>query len=53
MRYAPLAEVLGIRPEALKMVVFRARRRIADRVEGFFARVIGGEGERDRRTTAC
>ena len=33
MRYAELAEVLGIRPEALKMVVFRARRRILDRVQ--------------------
>ena len=32
MRYAPLAAILGIRPEALKMVVFRARKRIAERV---------------------
>ena len=32
MRYAQLAIILGIRPEALKMVVFRARRRIADRI---------------------
>ncbi len=40
MRYAQLAEVLGIRPEALKMVVFRARRRIADRVGGFFDQVL-------------
>lgn len=31
MRYAELAVVLGIRPEALKMVVFRARKRIFDR----------------------
>lgn len=31
MRYAELALVLGIRPEALKMVVFRARKRIFDR----------------------
>lgn len=31
-RYAQLASILGIRPEALKMVVFRARRRIADRI---------------------
>lgn len=32
LRYAELAQVLGIRPEALKMVVFRARKRIFDRV---------------------
>lgn len=34
MRYAELAGLLAIRPEALKMVVFRARKRIFDRVEG-------------------
>jgi RNA polymerase sigma factor (sigma-70 family) len=34
MRYAELAKVLALRPEALKMVVFRARRRIADRIDG-------------------
>lgn len=33
MRYVELAEVLEIRPEALKMVVFRARRRIFARVQ--------------------
>jgi RNA polymerase sigma factor (sigma-70 family) len=33
MRYGELAKVLGIRPEALKMVVFRARRRIYDRMD--------------------
>jgi RNA polymerase sigma-70 factor (ECF subfamily) len=32
MRYADLATVLAIRPEALKMVVFRARKRIHDRL---------------------
>lgn len=32
MRYAELAAVLAIRPEALKMVVFRARKRIFDRI---------------------
>lgn len=32
LRYAELARVLDIRPEALKMVVFRARKRILDRV---------------------
>lgn len=31
MRYAELAVVLAIRPEALKMIVFRARKRIFDR----------------------
>jgi RNA polymerase sigma factor (sigma-70 family) len=31
MRYAELATVLAIRPEALKMIVFRARKRIFDR----------------------
>ncbi len=33
LRYAELAGVVGTRPEALKMVVFRARRRIAQRIE--------------------
>lgn len=37
LRYAEVAELLGIRPEALKMVVFRARRRIASRIECAFA----------------
>lgn len=32
LRYAELATILGIRPEALKMVVFRARKRIHDRM---------------------
>ncbi|MBL9077050.1 MAG: sigma-70 family RNA polymerase sigma factor [Planctomycetes bacterium] len=32
LRYAELARVLDIRPEALKMVVFRARKRVLDRV---------------------
>jgi DNA-directed RNA polymerase specialized sigma24 family protein len=40
-RYAEVAERLGIRPEALKMVVFRARRRIHDRLTVMFARVGG------------
>mgnify|MGYP000337793664 CR=1 FL=1 len=31
-RYAELATVLGIRAEAIKMVVFRARKRIFDRI---------------------
>ena len=31
LRYAELAVLLGIRPEALKMVVFRARKRLLDR----------------------
>ncbi len=38
MRYAELAKVLEIRPEALKMVVFRARRRIFERVNKMFCR---------------
>ena len=33
LRYAELAKIAGVRPEALKMVVFRARRRIAGRIE--------------------
>ena len=32
MRYAEVAKAIGIRPEALKMVVFRARRRIHARI---------------------
>ena len=32
LRYAELGERLGLRPEAVKMVVFRARRRILERV---------------------
>jgi len=32
MRYAELASLLGIRAEALKMVVFRGRKRIFDRI---------------------
>ncbi|MEO6595183.1 MAG: hypothetical protein ABIP94_10565, partial [Planctomycetota bacterium] len=32
MRYGELAVSLGIRPEALKMVVFRARKRVHDRI---------------------
>ncbi|MGE3175684.1 MAG: sigma-70 family RNA polymerase sigma factor [Planctomycetota bacterium] len=37
MRYAELATVLGIRPEALKMVVFRARKRVQERIAHWFA----------------
>jgi RNA polymerase sigma factor (sigma-70 family) len=33
LRYAELGKIVGIRPEALKMVVFRARRRIAKQIE--------------------
>ena len=33
MRYAELAKVIGIRPEALKMVVFRARKRVHQLLE--------------------
>lgn len=38
LRYAQVAEALGVRPEALKMVVFRARRRIHDKLTVMFAR---------------
>jgi RNA polymerase sigma factor (sigma-70 family) len=38
MRYAELATLLAIRPEALKMVVFRARKRVFDRT----AELVGG-----------
>lgn len=34
MRYAELAAVLAIRPEALKMIVFRARKRLFERAGG-------------------
>lgn len=37
MRYAELAQLLGIRPEALKMVVFRARKRIHERLQELLA----------------
>lgn len=37
MRYAELAERLCIRPEALKMVVFRARKRVLDRIAQLLA----------------
>lgn len=37
-RYASSARELEVRPEALKMVVFRARRRIQDRLSVFFSR---------------
>lgn len=40
MRYVELAGLLSIRPEALKMVVFRARRRVFERI----ALMLGGEG---------
>lgn len=33
MRYAELAKILAIRPEALKMVVFRARKRIHEHLQ--------------------
>lgn len=38
MRYAELAGILGIRPEALKMVVFRARKRVFERMSRWFGR---------------
>lgn len=42
MRYAELAQILGIRPEALKMVVFRARKRIHEHLQ----RLLGGAVDR-------
>lgn len=44
MRYAALATLLGIRPEALKMVVFRARKRVFDRTAGLLG-VVGEPAE--------
>lgn len=38
MRYAELAGILGIRPEALKMVVFRARKRVFERMTAWLGR---------------
>ena len=49
MRYAQLAQILGIRPEALKMVVFRARKRIHDRLQ----RLLGGSPSRPSRLVAA
>lgn len=37
MRYAELAKILDIRPEALKMVVFRARKRIHEHLQQLLA----------------
>ena len=42
MRYAELAQILGIRPEALKMVVFRARKRIHERLQELLASETAG-----------
>lgn len=43
MRYAEVATVTGSRPEALKMVVFRARRRIHDRITSLLAVANGAQ----------
>ncbi len=43
-RYADLALELHMRPEAVKMVVFRARRRIQDRLSVLFSRAGAGVG---------
>ena len=40
MRYAELAVILGIRPEALKMVVFRARKRVYERMAHWLGRAL-------------
>ena len=39
MRYAGIAQILGMRPEALKMVVFRARKRINERLSDILSGV--------------
>ena len=39
VRYAELALILRLRPEALKMVVFRARKRVLERVSSMLAAV--------------
>ncbi|MCB9876255.1 MAG: sigma-70 family RNA polymerase sigma factor [Planctomycetes bacterium] len=49
MRYAELATILAIRPEALKMVVFRARKRIFDRLQQVLA---GGSAPSHRLAAA-
>jgi len=46
MRYAQLAGILDLRPEALKMVVFRARKRIFNRVSAIL-----GKGDEPKRET--
>jgi RNA polymerase sigma factor (sigma-70 family) len=56
MRYAELAQILGIRPEALKMVVFRARKRVFERLDGLLAasrrmRTVAGDGPNDGHPT--
>ena len=50
MRYAELARILGIRPEALKMVVFRARKRIHERLQRMLGPV---DGELSRLAAAA
>jgi RNA polymerase sigma factor (sigma-70 family) len=47
MRYAELATVMGIRPEALKMVVFRARRRLFLRMAEWFGATAGPAADGD------
>lgn len=49
MRYSELASLLAIRPEALKMVVFRARKRIHDRMAQF----LGGRAVDPTLAIAC
>jgi RNA polymerase sigma-70 factor (ECF subfamily) len=47
MRYAELAVILGIRPEALKMVVFRARKRVHERMARWLGRGNAAAGAHD------
>jgi len=48
MRYHELANVIGTRAEALKMVVFRARKRVFDRVASMLATCSDGQRVRQR-----
>lgn len=51
MRYAELATVLTVRPEALKMIVFRARKRMFERTADLLA-AVGAGAQSHRRPTA-
>jgi len=48
MRYHELANVIGTRAEALKMVVFRARKRVFDRVASMLATCSDSQRRRQR-----
>jgi RNA polymerase sigma factor (sigma-70 family) len=46
LRYAELGALLGIRPEAVKMIVFRARKRVFDRTAALLGQVAPRPSER-------